>query len=205
MSFFKSRVSFHLNFASTSWSISLWTKRAHQITNFQIFECFNEISPNSSCQFWNHNVKVYSNFELLFSVTKDNSTVLFYLNPLYLRKKEPIKVKFSDFWVLGWKITKFLMSKLKLQVRFSFLYSSVMQRLLTAHFFDFWLLLLKVYRNFCWKVQISYVSLFWRLMQNLKKNWSVVSSNDKNLVNFDLSTQKSQKFALSLVPIVQSI
>ena len=29
--------------------------------------------------------------------------------------------------------------------------------------------------------------------------------NDKNLVNFDLSVQKSQKFALSLVPIVQSI
>ena len=29
--------------------------------------------------------------------------------------------------------------------------------------------------------------------------------NDKNLVNFDLSTQKSQKLALSLVPIVQSI
>ena len=29
--------------------------------------------------------------------------------------------------------------------------------------------------------------------------------NDKNLVNFDPSTQKSQKFALSLVPIVQSI
>ena len=28
---------------------------------------------------------------------------------------------------------------------------------------------------------------------------------DKNLVKFDLSTQKSQKFALSLVPIVQSI
>ena len=29
--------------------------------------------------------------------------------------------------------------------------------------------------------------------------------NDKNLVNFDPSTQKSHKFALSLVPIVQSI
>ena len=28
---------------------------------------------------------------------------------------------------------------------------------------------------------------------------------DKNLVKFDLSTKKSQKFALSLVPIVQSI
>ena len=29
--------------------------------------------------------------------------------------------------------------------------------------------------------------------------------NDKNLVNFDPTTQKSQKFAFSLVPIVQSI
>ena len=30
-------------------------------------------------------------------------------------------------------------------------------------------------------------------------------NNDKNLVNFDPSTQKSQKFALSLVPFVRSI
>ena len=29
--------------------------------------------------------------------------------------------------------------------------------------------------------------------------------NDKNLVKFDLSTQKSQKFGISFVPIVQSI
>ena len=29
--------------------------------------------------------------------------------------------------------------------------------------------------------------------------------NDKNLVNFDLSTKKSKKFALWLVPFVQSI
>ena len=29
--------------------------------------------------------------------------------------------------------------------------------------------------------------------------------NDKNLVNFDLSTQNSQKSALRLVPFVQSI
>ena len=29
--------------------------------------------------------------------------------------------------------------------------------------------------------------------------------NDKNLVNFDLSTQKSPKFALWLVPFMQSI
>ena len=29
----------------------LWTKRAHQSTIFQTFECFNESSPNSSCHF----------------------------------------------------------------------------------------------------------------------------------------------------------
>ena len=217
----------------SSWNI-LRTKRAHQITNFQIFECFNEISPNSSCQFWNHNVKVYSNFELLFSVTKDNSTVLFYLNPLYLRKKEPIKVKFSDFWVLGWKITKFLMSKLKLQVLFLFFtlqwckdfwlltfltfdcfcwkyieifaerYRLVMSHcsedwckiwrktdllfqvmtkiwwiltwalksLKNLHFH--WFLLCKVFNVWPKKVQRSYLSWHWRVMQNLKKNWFVV-------------------------------
>ena len=60
-----------------SCNITLWTKRSHQNTNFQIFECFNETSLNSSCQFWNHKVKVYSNFASLFSVMKDNSTVFF--------------------------------------------------------------------------------------------------------------------------------
>ena len=53
---------------NSSWNITLWAKRAHQSTNFQIFECFNESLPNSSCQFWNHKVKVYSNFASLFSV-----------------------------------------------------------------------------------------------------------------------------------------
>ena len=92
----------------SSWSITLRTKRAHQITNFQIFECFIESSSNSSCQFWNHKVKVYSNFVSLFSVTKDNSSVFFYLKPLYFGQKEPIKVKFSDFWVFGWKLISYV-------------------------------------------------------------------------------------------------
>ena len=108
-----------------SWSIMLQTKIAHQITNFLIIECFNENSPSSSCQFWNHKVKVYSNFVSLFSVTKDNSSVFFYFKPLYFGQKEPIKVKFLDFWVFGWKFTKFLMSCLKLQVRFSLNFASL--------------------------------------------------------------------------------
>ena len=33
----------------------------------------------------------------------------------------------------------------------------------------------------------------------MKENWFAVSKNDKNLVNFDPSSQKSQKFALWLV------
>ena len=102
-------VSWHLiSLKFSSWSITLRTKRAHQITNFQIFDCFIESSPNSSCQFWNHKVKVYSNFVSLFSVTKDNSSVFFYLKPLYFGQKEPIKVKFSDFWVFGWKLISYV-------------------------------------------------------------------------------------------------
>ena len=89
MSLFKPRVSFlqilhHLSVSwhkiplkFSSWIILLWTKRAHQSTNFATFVCFNENSTNSSCQFWNHKVKVYSNFASLFSVMKYNSSVFF--------------------------------------------------------------------------------------------------------------------------------
>ena len=137
MSFFKPRVSFHLSFASNfsvmthSSSEIFWLKhyasdkKSPSNCNFSDFECFNESSPNSSCQFWNHKVKVYSNFASLLSVTKDNSSVFFYLKPLYFGQKEPIKVKFSDFWVFGWKFTKFLMSYLKLQVSFSLNFASL--------------------------------------------------------------------------------
>ena len=78
MSFYKPRVSFTLNFASPfsvmthNSSETFWlkhmilTKRAHQCTICQTFECFNESSPNSSCHFWNHKVRVYSNVASLF-------------------------------------------------------------------------------------------------------------------------------------------
>ena len=58
----------------------LWTERSHQCTTFQTFGCSNESSPNSSCHFWNHKVRVYSNFASLFSVMKDNSSVFFISN-----------------------------------------------------------------------------------------------------------------------------
>ena len=109
----------------SSWNITLSTKYAHQSTNFQTFECFNESWPNSSCLFWNHKVKVYSNFASLLSVMKYNSSVFFYFKPLYFGQKEPVELKFSDVWEVGSKFNKFLMSCLKLQVSFSLNFTSL--------------------------------------------------------------------------------
>ena len=133
----------------STWNITLWTKRAHQSTNFQIFECFNESSPNSSCQFWNHKVKAYSNLTSPFSVMRNKSSVQFQLKMYMLWTKGAHQsAKFQTFDCLR-KISPNL-------------------------YFDR-LLLLKVYKILAEKVQRSYVSWPWRLMQNLKKNWSVVS------------------------------
>ena len=97
----------------------LWTKKAHQSTLSQTFECSNESSFNCSCHFWNLKIRVYSSFESLFSFMKDNSSVFFSSNIIYFGQKEPIKVKFSGFCVVEWKFTKFLMSYLKPQAIFS--------------------------------------------------------------------------------------
>ena len=76
----------------------LWTKRANQSTNFQtFFEC-------SSCHFWNHKVKVYSNFASLFNVMKNYLYLLAQTSYTLEKKKSEISV----LWVFGWKFTKFL-------------------------------------------------------------------------------------------------
>ena len=114
-----------------------------------------------------------------------------------------------DFWVVGWKSTKFLMPYLKPHVSFSLKFSSlfnVMRDKSSVLFFaetfydfykrsppkcnisDFWLLgkispnlyfdrllLLKFYKILAKKVQRSYVSWYWRVVQNLKKNQFFVS------------------------------
>ena len=59
------------------------------------------------------------------------------------------------------------------------------------------LLLTKVYNFWPKKVQRSYLSWHWRVMQNLKRNWhAAFKINIRNLANFDSSTQNSHKFAL---------
>ena len=54
------------------------------------------------------------------------------------------------------------------------------------------LLLSKEYTFLDEKVQKSYISCHWRVMQSLRKNWLLVSKNDsRNLVNFNASSGKS--------------
>ena len=90
MSFLKSQGGFPLNFASSlvSWTHNsseifelnhymFFTKRVHQCTIFQTFECSNESFPNSSYHFCKQKVRVYSNLSSLFSVMKGNSSVVF--------------------------------------------------------------------------------------------------------------------------------
>ena len=115
-----------------------------------------------------------------------------------------MKRKFWDFWVVGWKFTKLLMSYSRLQVTFSLNFASLFSVKRDNSSLIFWLklyiiltkgvhqsakfqtfdftkfvldklLLMKVYKISAKKVQRSCVSWHWRLMQNLKKNWFVVS------------------------------
>ena len=90
---------------------------------------FNENSPNSSSQFLNDKVKVYSNFASWFIVMKDNSSIFFLLKTLYFGQK-------VTFRMVGWKFTKFLMSCLKLQVSFSLKGSSIYDVHKNSQFFD---------------------------------------------------------------------
>ena len=64
-----------------SWSIMFWRKIAPQSTIFQTSECSNESSLNSSCHFWNHKARVYSNFTSLISVMKETFSKFLYLKP----------------------------------------------------------------------------------------------------------------------------
>ena len=123
----------------------------------------------------------------------------------YFGQKELIKKKLSDFWLVGLNFAKFFMSYLKSQVGFSLNFASliVSWEISLLYFFDqnfIWLrqkepIKLRNFSLFTAHVkfhQIStlvgsfyckhvkfklkqYVSWHWRVIQNLKKNWFVVS------------------------------
>ena len=106
----------------SSWNIICFGRK--ESIKVQNFECYNESSTNSSCHYWNHKVRVYSGFALLFCVMKGNSSVFFSSNRIYFGQQEPLEVKFSDFRVVGWKFTKLLMPYLKTEIIFSLNFTS---------------------------------------------------------------------------------
>ena len=66
---------FSLKFSS--WNIiRFWQKNPINV-HFFTFECTNNSSPDSSCHFWKHKLRVYSNFTSLLRAMKDYSSVLF--------------------------------------------------------------------------------------------------------------------------------
>ena len=67
----------------------LWIKGSHQSPNFGTFQCF-AIFPMS---FSKTQVSFSSKFLSIFSVMKDNLSVLFMSNVIYFAQKEPIKAR----------------------------------------------------------------------------------------------------------------
>ena len=94
----------------------LWTKRAHK---------------RLLCVL----VKVHPTAHVSFETTRSRFTQILHhflvswkISPLYFFSSKLCtldKKQFSDFWMVGWKFTKFLMSCLKLQNSFSLHDSSV--------------------------------------------------------------------------------
>ena len=70
-----------------------------------------------------------------------------------------------------------------------------------------WIRLSKAYKYLDEKVQKSYVSWNWRVMQSLKKNWLLAPKMTRNLVNFNASSGKSGNlhFDVLLLPIAHKV
>ena len=70
-------------------------------------------------------VSFSSNFASLFSIMRHNYSVYTFSSKSWytLDKSNRSKCNFLDFWLLAWKLTKFIMSFLKPQVNFSLIFA----------------------------------------------------------------------------------
>ena len=134
-------------------------------------------------------IKVHAIPHVISEITRSGFIRSFHL--IYFEQKEPIEVKFSDFWVVEWNFTKFLMSSLKPQVSFSVNFVSLfsVMRDNSSVLFE-----LKLY-------------MIWTkgAHQSAKYQTFDCSRETSPSLYFDPSTRMSQKFALWLVPFAQSI
>ena len=103
----------------------LWTKRTHQGTVFRLFGAQIKFHPIPHAIF----ETARSGFIqiLPFCSVSWKITSLYFFNStfIYFGQKWPIEVTFSDFWLVRWQFTKFLMSYLKPQARFSLNFASL--------------------------------------------------------------------------------
>ena len=131
----------------SGWIIMLWTKRAHQSAKFQTFDGSPKISPN-----------LYFDRLLLLKVYK-------------ISAKKVQRSYVSWYWRVMQKLKKnrFVVSKI---TKIWWILIRAFKSLQNLHF-D-WPLSCKVCNVWPKKVQRSYLSWHWIVMQNLKKNWLVV-------------------------------
>ena len=168
------------------------------------------------------------------SMSRKITPLCFFISNLYtLDKKSPSKWNFQTFECLGEKSPNFLCHSWNYKSVFFNLCITLQrhERKLFCTFLvetvhdldkrspsrckisDFWLLTFLTFDCFCWKYieifakksteELCFITL--KIDAKFEEKLICCFKNDKNLLNFDPHTQKSQKFALSLVPIVRSI
>ena len=125
----------------------IWTKRAHQNAKFQTFDCPCKVSPN-----------LYFNRLLLLKVYKISAKKV---KRSYVSWYWRVMENLNKTWFVGSKLT-----------RVWWILTRALKSLKNLHF-D-WLLLCKVFNVWPKKVQRSYLSWHWKVMQNLKRNWFLV-------------------------------
>ena len=97
----------------------LWTKRAHQCTIFRLLGALMKVHPIPHAIFETTRsgfIQILHHCSVSWKITL---LYFFSSNLIYFGQK------LSDFWVIGWKFTKFLMSYLKPQVSFSLNFASL--------------------------------------------------------------------------------
>ena len=94
-------------------------KEPIKVQIFRILSAWMKVHPSPHVSFETTRLRFIQILQHCSVSWKITPLYFFYLTPLYFGQKEPIKVKLSNFWVVGLKFTKFLMSCLKLLVSFS--------------------------------------------------------------------------------------
>ena len=138
-----------------------------------------ESSPNLSCHIWNH--------MLVSLYTLHHSSMSWEIILLYF---------FSWNFVI---FTKVAHQSTKILGKFQLL------RLISPNLYFGRILLLKVYTISAKKITDELCLLILKIDSKFEQKPISCFKIDKNLVNFDPGTKKSPKFALWLVPLVQSI